>query len=411
MTYSFSSEGSERELTPEEIADITRRYWHTDELRKDIEASVGLTTNAFGKQLPPLESGVECPHCSSPMVWRSQLGRRKDDQYCTSCDHRSGWCQCSPCRALMQASEARRAAEEAQRRRSAQESWLGEYGSVEYVEWAVGTLSQRQRIFLHALRDHWSQEMTIEQIAVDAGLQARRAPVYWNAVAVVQLIFHDGAKWQIHPRLTGMRVLGPTPRRTSSGHRIQAVPTPASTRPPASSTASATEKQRSYIESLLKRQGLSLRDLYPVTEFAQLTRRDAQFLIDGLKDPRPMDLRHWEQPWTIYFEREQTRDEAMWPVLCLLIPDLERLRNEIRLDGEATNFCDREAWYGHPNQPDGIRDQLSQLLGPEVRTIRSGFREPAFEVAHRSLARALPQCRCHTDHTRRLADTLQDMTA
>ena len=131
MTYSFSSAGSERDLTPDELEDITERYWHSDEARQDIEASTGLTSAAFGKQLPALESGTKCPHCAAPMVWRSRLAKHKDAQFCSGCQHASGWCSCAPCNFSRRAEEQRREADELDRRQAAVAAWLAECGGSE----------------------------------------------------------------------------------------------------------------------------------------------------------------------------------------------------------------------------------------------------------------------------------------
>ena len=141
---------------------------------------------------------------------------------------------------------------------------------------------------------------------MSAGLQAHRADAYWNKLNGVRLIFDDGAKWQLHPDLAGATILGPTPRRTSSGQTIQAAAEPVTARPPASFTAPATDKQRMFIADLLQRQGVTLRDFYPVTDLSEPSRLDAQLLIDGLKDHRPFELHHWQSRWATYFVREQT---------------------------------------------------------------------------------------------------------
>ena len=85
-----------------------------------------------------------------------------------------------------------------------------------------------------------------------------------------------------------------------------------------------------------------------------------------------------------------------WAEMCVIKPRLSRLLREIqrvRDDGQSEYFCRNKRWYGWPpRDDDGYKSEMHALVGfyaarPELATSQ------AYDVAYRTLYRALPPCR------------------
>jgi hypothetical protein len=187
-------------LTPEQLDELVRRYWQSDEPRKDIEASFRLSSGDFSALMPPLPAGTTCPHCGAGMVWRSRQARDRHEAWCRSCRHRSGYCTCEPCEQEAEAAERTQ-------REHAIATWISEYGSDEYAVWALRHLTGPQRLFLDAARELWSESfLTWDAIAAHAGVQRRWVHLYSQRLQTLRLIFHDGSEFHLHPELATGRV-------------------------------------------------------------------------------------------------------------------------------------------------------------------------------------------------------------
>jgi len=189
-------------LSASEVAELSRRYWETDEPRKDLETASGLTSFDFGRAIGARPAGQLCPNCAAPMVWKSRQGRNAGDATCPRCRHHAvGHCSCAGCRAAAE-ERHRQMEEQAQEDRvAALQRWLGTSGSEAYVVKALKELTPAQRAFLTAIRQHWDSDADWEQIAHSAGVHRRWIEPYLNRLRTVALLFYDGRSWSLHPVL------------------------------------------------------------------------------------------------------------------------------------------------------------------------------------------------------------------
>ena len=205
-------------LSEAELAEFTRRYWHTEDSWPDLEAAFGVRPQELPKLLPPIETGELCPRCAmGVLVWTSRPKRTKNEGYCRECRHRTtAACRCAHCRAIAQAEADHRAALEEAEHLQATDEWLRQYGSLEHARWALQQLSVPQLMYLDALRETWRTpgRFTWEGIAKLAGTKPHLALNYCARLRMLRLIFDPGKRdgWRLHPELDGDYPIVTVPR-------------------------------------------------------------------------------------------------------------------------------------------------------------------------------------------------------
>lgn len=184
-------------LSPQQQQELDEFYWETDISTVELQQHFGL---AKGVHLfvSPLPTGVECPNCGSILVYRSRASRTSDEKICVRCGHNSRSiysCHCAHCTSIREEEERKRKQEAYRRAVEVFNETLEETATLEYVGWALSTLSRREKIFLKAFIEvvEESESPSFEEICDRAKVVSHRS--YTDKLLQVKLLYHhpDGS--------------------------------------------------------------------------------------------------------------------------------------------------------------------------------------------------------------------------
>jgi len=182
-------------LTPEQVSQVNSLYWDSDTSVKELQACFSLAATgprSLNSVVIPTDAGMVCPNCLIEMVYKNRTARSAQERVCLGCGHQErGWCRCSYC--TKREEERRRKAEEARRLAQLAEfrSLQERYCEAGYVEWAVGKLSRREKLFLRSfleLSPHGSVPCW-QEICERAGVVAERT--YVERLCSLKLLMID----------------------------------------------------------------------------------------------------------------------------------------------------------------------------------------------------------------------------
>lgn len=185
-----------------ERAELARRYWQTDEARKDIEGASRLRSADFIAVIGTWPLDSDCPRCGAGQVWRSRKDRDERNARCPSCRHQRGAaCRCAGCQAAAEVQQRHEWAEAETVRLRLVAEWRDTYGSAEYADRMVKQLTASQQAFLQAVVELWGRTIYWEAVADRAGVQRHLCDRYLSRLKVFKLLFHDGLYIHLHPAL------------------------------------------------------------------------------------------------------------------------------------------------------------------------------------------------------------------
>lgn len=213
------------ELTAEQAAALSERYWGTKDDRNRIARAFGIHVNSLLKYMAPVAAPGHCSICEGGLEYWNRTQRNAEDSVCVACGHHqnSDRCACPPCKAqreaaqLLQDERNRVATEEQDRQRAAAVArWEAQYATDEYVTQALRLLTPPQRLFLDGIVEAFAEGRCYfhwDQIARDCGVSPNRAPDWVNRFLRCKLLYRLDGEVGINQALYNTDILVPTGRR------------------------------------------------------------------------------------------------------------------------------------------------------------------------------------------------------
>jgi hypothetical protein len=204
-----------KQLSPEERAEVSDRYWQETEPSTELMLKFNLSQGQLLKCVNPIPASEECGFCGGATEFRNRSQRADGSGTCVVCGHHDGStrCHCASCAAVRHEHERQEKIEQAERlARRRREFWSSDTDAP-YVRWALGRLTAAQRLYLDSLkRAILGPERLVhyEWVARAGGQDPRHVGRWLRVLERYRLIgFYDNVV-DINPGLIHLDVLRPT---------------------------------------------------------------------------------------------------------------------------------------------------------------------------------------------------------